>query len=110
MKVEDFEVRTTGSGIRLQLSSGSATCWSCDLDQVTAASLFSSVKWREEFLPLRIDRIEGDKVSKAQCMVESKDKNILAVMLNGSCGVNVMTMTATSVLHSTTLYLSLEMM
>lgn len=58
VKVEDFEVRTTGSGIRLQLSSGSATCWSCDLDQVTAASLFSSVKWREEFLPLRIDRIE----------------------------------------------------
>ena len=110
MKVEDFEVRTTGSGIRLQLSSGSATCWSCDLDQVTAASLFSSVKWREEFLPLRIDRIEGDKVSKAQCMVESKDKNILAVMLNGSCGVYVMTMTVTSVLHSTTLYLSLEMM
>ena len=47
VKVEDFEVRTTGSGIRLQLSSCSATCWSCDLDQVTAASLFSSVKWRE---------------------------------------------------------------
>ena len=35
------------AGIRLQLSSVSATCWSCDLDQVTAALLFSSVKWRE---------------------------------------------------------------
>ena len=43
-------------------------------------------------------------------MVESKDKNILTVMLNGSYGVNVMTMTVTFVLHSTTLCPSLEMM